>query len=139
MKTNFFLYFLALLLFTSCKSNLHEYDSKNTSGGSLTSVSQDQNVYNQAAIEICQCMQPMVEKAHGMEQLLKTNSKVSREREEQEFRKVQAQVKNCSNNLRKKYGAMTSSTDQHLMLQALKKHCYESYVIINKGVNLAQN
>lgn len=135
MKTKSFLYFLALLLLISCKSNLHEYDSKNISSNSSASVSQDSNVYNQAAIEICQCMHPMVEKAQGMEQMLKTNSKVLREREEQEFRKIQAQVKNCSAALRKKYSTM----EQNLMLQALKKYCYESYVIINKGVNLAQN
>lgn len=143
MKFSIFITFSTLCLFiVSCKSNPSEPNLSSehkTGGDSLPLLEQGSSIYENAAIEICHCMHPMVEKAQKMEHLLKDKQKeASIEKEESELQNIRLQVESCSTNIRQKYGDMSSPSDQRLMLKALKDYCPESYKIISKGISLRQ-
>ena len=126
---------IASLIFTACKN------ADNASEGVKPQFVSDQSlalsntdIYVAASIETCDCMQPMfdlVASINDAEQKQFSKSLLSQEARLEEIR---PQIQACGEAIRKKYGEMKSAREQAKILEALKKYCPESLVILNKGI-----
>jgi hypothetical protein len=144
MKFTFIIILTLLVSFTSCQndSKKNEVLKSSVSLDSTTNqpfVLTKSDIFVDAAIETCECMQPMIDKVKRIEFLEKEYKRDAAEKEEEELSKVKAEVELCSNEIRKKYGSMSTPSQQKLMLQALKEHCPDSYEVLNKGVLTNEN
>lgn len=139
MKSIFVIILILLISFISCQNDSKKETVKSSIGvDSSTNQLSDlkkSDIFVDAAIEICNCMQPMIEKVKKIDFLEKEKNGEASEREREELFKIKAEVELCSNEIRKKYGSMSTSSQQKLMLQALKEYCPDSYEILNKGIS----
>jgi hypothetical protein len=131
------------IFFTSC-SNDSKVDSLKSSTQIDTTSHQSSDlkkadIFVDAAIETCDCMQPMIEKVKKIDFLIKDYKREAAEKEEEELSKIKVKVELCSNEIREKYGSMSTPSQQKLMLQALKEYCPDSYEILNKGISTNEN
>ena len=139
MKFTLIITLTLFIAFTSCQN-----DSKKEASKSSVSIDSTTNhpfiltksdIFVDAAIETCDCMQPMIDKVKRIDFLEKEYKRDAAEKEEEELSKIKTKVETCSNEIRKKYGSMSTPSQQKLMLQALKEYCPDSYEVLNKGVS----
>ncbi len=102
-----------------------------------TSIPQNNtDAYMAAAIETCECMQPMFEIIKSAESRKHKEDDQAMVEQEAKIAYVRPQVVACAEAIRKKYGSMESPQDQKKMLDALGKYCPDSYDILNKTISL---
>lgn len=81
------------------------------------------NVYTKAAIETCNCMSPMVEKAKVYQYLEINNQVTDMKRVADEMAQLQPQIQKCSDEIRRKYGQINSRIEEKRVLDALTTQC----------------
>ncbi len=94
------------------------------------------DVYTAAAVETCECMRPMFDLIKNAETGKQKEDDEAILEQEAKIAKVRPQVIGCAEIIRKKYGSMESPQDQRKILDALEKHCPDSYNILNKTISL---
>ena len=103
-------------------------------------ISPTDDIYTQIAVETCNCLSPMLEKAEEADRLMREDqqSKVGQILEEVEKLRPKAEI--CSAEIKSKYSNLTSTRDQKKILEALNKYCPESAALLRKtlSMNLTQ-
>jgi hypothetical protein len=137
---------LSLLLFSCTNDKADNHISKNReekvvkSVGQSTQKTQKQypahDIYAQAAVETCNCLHPMFEKAEQTDSLMKDNQWTKVKQISEEVDKLRPLVEVCSLEIRRKYGTMESPRDQKKMLEALTEYCPESAALLRKTLTM---
>ena len=139
MKSSFIITLALLISFTSCqndsKKEVPKLSARIDSTINLSLDLKKADIFVDAAIETCECMKPMIDKVKKIDFLEKENNREATEKDDEELSKIKVEVELCSNEIRKKYGSMSSPNQQKLMLQALKEYCPDSYEILNKCIS----
>jgi hypothetical protein len=139
MKSLLIITLAILVSFTSCQNDSKKERLKSSiSTDSTTNQSskfKKADIFVDAAIETCDCMHPMIDKVKKIDFLENESKREFSEKDDEELSKIRAEVELCSNEIRKKYGSMSTPSQQKLMLQALKEYCPDSYEILNKGIS----
>jgi hypothetical protein len=81
------------------------------------------DIYIQAAIETCNCMQPMVEKAKKLKELEATKQFTGMKKMAKEMDDIRPQTQKCSDEIRKKYVKINGLEDEKHIRNALEKQC----------------
>ena len=81
------------------------------------------DIYTQAALETCNCLHPMVEKAKSIKDLETNNQITDMKKVAIEMSKLQPQIQKCSEEIQRKYGRLNDSVDEKKMLNALLTQC----------------
>jgi uncharacterized membrane-anchored protein len=94
------------------------------------------DIYAQVAVETCNCLSPMLEKAEEADRLMKENqqSKVGQILEDVEKLRPKAEI--CSAEIKAKYSNLNSARDQKKILEALNKYCPESAALLRKTLSM---
>jgi uncharacterized membrane-anchored protein len=94
------------------------------------------DIHAQVAVETCNCLSPMLEKAEEADRLMKENqqSKVGQILEDVEKLRPKAEI--CSAEIKAKYSNLTSARDQKKILEALNKYCPESAALLRKTLSM---
>ena len=133
MKQNLSL-LVVFILFSACKNNNDSQNAINTAqSDTLADYSlalSNVDTYVKAALETCDCMQPMIDKVNEIKNLSENNSNKAIIQKEKELIEIRSKVDICSAEIRNKYGAMTSANEKKRLLAALKKYCPDSYKMI---------
>ncbi len=85
--------------------------------------------YAKAADETCQCITPLLEKVKQMVALQSAGKTKEIAALTEEIRKIEPQIKVCSENIRKKYGDMKTDEDKKRIFYALKDRCPDAITI----------
>ena len=125
---------------SGCEDDEHKKSSdqgKMSSRPIDTSIPQNNtDTYIAAAIETCECMQPMLDLIKNAETSKQNEDDEAMLEQESKIAKIRPQVIGCAEVIRKKYGSMESPKEQKKMLDALRKYCPDSYDILNKTISL---
>jgi hypothetical protein len=99
-------------------------------------LSPTDDIYAQVAVETCNCLSPMLEKAEEADHLMRENQqgKVGQILEEVEKLRPKAEI--CSAEIKSKYSNLTSTRDQKKILEALNKYCPESAALLRKTLSM---
>jgi hypothetical protein len=99
-------------------------------------LSPTDDIYAQVAVETCNCLSPMLEKAEEADRLMRENQqgKVGQILEEVEKLRPKAEI--CSAEIKSKYSNLTSTRDQKKILEALNKYCPESAALLRKTLSM---
>jgi hypothetical protein len=81
------------------------------------------DIYTQAAVETCNCMHPMLEKAKSLKELEANNQITDMKRVANEMAQLQPQIQKCSDEIRRKYSQFSSHDDEKRILTALLTQC----------------
>ena len=141
---------LCLLSFTmmSCQNEKKEHSEKTHSHKTAKIVTEisslkeekrlppSNDIHAQVAVETCNCLSPMLEKAEEADRLMKENqqSKVGQILEDVEKLRPKAEI--CSAEIKAKYNNLTSARDQKKILEALNKYCPESAALLRKTLSM---
>jgi hypothetical protein len=89
-----------------------------------TSLKKDEptDIYTQAALETCQCMQPMADKATLLKELEENNQTTDMKIVANEMAQLEPQIQKCSDEIHRKYGKIQSHSEVHV-LNALDEQC----------------
>ncbi len=91
--------------------------------------------YVAAAIETCDCMQPMFEIMQQMDNLKQNENSKAMQEYEAKLTQIRPQIAACSEAIQQKYGKMESPKAHKKIMEALKKYCPSSFEILNKTVS----
>lgn len=101
--------------------------SKSTESATTTQKNQNgpdsANVYTKAAIETCNCMSPMVEKAKSYNYLEMNHQVTDMQKVANEMALLQPQIQKCSDEIRRKYGQINNRIEEKKVLDALIAQC----------------
>jgi uncharacterized membrane-anchored protein len=99
-------------------------------------LSPTDDIYAHVAVETCNCLSPMLEKAEEADRLMRENQqgKVGQILEEVEKLRPKAEI--CSAEIKSKYSNLTSARDQKKILEALNKYCPESAALLRKTLSM---
>lgn len=92
------------------------------------------DTYVAAAIETCDCMQPMFEIMQQMDNLKQDEDSKVMQEYEVKLAQIRPQIAACSEVIKNKYGKMESPKAHKKIMEALKKYCPSSFEILNKAV-----
>ncbi len=81
------------------------------------------DIYTMAAIETCQCIEPMVEKAKHLKEFETNRQIVDMKKVSVEMKEMQPQVQKCTDEIQEKYSRINKNIDEERMLKALNTHC----------------
>ena len=95
------------------------------------------DVYTQAAIETCNCIQPMVEKAKHLKELETNKQTAGMKKVASEMAQIQPQVQKCSDAIRKKYSKINNAIDEKRILNALASECPDMATLFSNLAKLA--
>lgn len=98
------------------------------------------DIYAQVAVETCNCLSPMLEKAEESDRLIKENQLSRVDQILEDIEKLRPKAEICSAEIKSKYSNLTSARDQKKILEALNKYCPESAALLRKtlSMNLTQ-
>jgi uncharacterized membrane-anchored protein len=139
---------LLTLTIMSCQNDKKEHSENTHSHGTAKTVSNiavpkgekqlppSNDIHAQVAVETCNCLSPMLEKAEEADRLMKENqqSKVGQILEDVEKLRPKAEI--CSAEIKAKYSNLTSTRDQKKILEALNKYCPESAALLRKTLSM---
>ena len=81
------------------------------------------DIYAQAAIETCNCIQPMLEKAKHLKELEINKQTTDMKTVVREMSQIQPQVQKCSDEIREKYYKINKVIDEKRIKNALLAEC----------------
>ena len=93
------------------------------------------DTYVAAAIETCDCMQPMFEIMQQMDNLKQDEDSKVMQEYEAKLAQIRPQIAACSEAIQQKYGKMESPKARKKIMEALKKYCPSAFEILNKAVS----
>ena len=141
---------LPLAFLTSLFTNCANKTTKNGEAEMQTALSQTNpnrnippnllpigaNIYVKAAVETCDCLSPMLQKAQEIEVYTRNQqwTKVDEATEQMEHLRPNAEI--CSQRIREKYSSLDSKSGQEKILEALQTHCPESAEALNKTISM---
>ncbi len=80
------------------------------------------DLYTQAALETCNCMQPMADKATLLKKLEENNQTTDMKIVANEMAQLEPQIQKCSDEIHRKYGQIQSHSEIRV-LNALDEQC----------------
>lgn len=95
------------------------------------------DIYTQAAIETCNCIQPMVEKAKHLKELEKNKQTTDMKKVASEMAQIQPQVQKCSDAIRMKYNKINTAIDEKRILNAFASECPDMATLFSNLAKLA--
>jgi hypothetical protein len=143
---------LICLIITSCQDDKKErpekvYPSKTDKSVTEFAAQKSEkqtppinDIYAQIAVETCNCLSPMLEKAEASDRFMKENQSSKVDQILEDFEKLRPKAEICSAEIKIKYSNLTSARDQKKILEALNKYCPESAALLRKtlSMNLSQ-
>ncbi len=133
MKQSFLL--IVLMLQIACNTN---NDNKNMKTSSPNDTLSDYSLamsnvdeYVKISLEICDCMQPMIDKVKEIKSLKEANGDKIVAQKEAELVDIRSKVDICSSEIKQKYNSiLTSEKDKKKLLMTLKQYCPDSYKMV---------
>lgn len=95
------------------------------------------DIYTEAAIETCDCIKPMVEKAKHLKELETNKQTADMKKVVSEMAQIQPQVQKCSDAIRKKYNKINNAIDEKRILNALATECPDMATLFSSLAKLA--
>ena len=138
MRTAFaFLFIFSIVLACKNKDDKSRPTTDNTfnSTSDISLALSKSDTYVAAAIETCDCMQPMFEIMQQMDNLKQDEDSKAMQEYEAKLAQIRPQIAACSEAIQKKYGKMESPKAHKKIMEALKKYCPSSFEILNKAVS----
>lgn len=130
-------FFLACLLITlfSCVRDTSTSDKKQKLSQTDTKLSSSVilDAYDSIAIDICNCLQPMIDIVEESEMSKSDDDEKALIMQQNKIAKVRPQVESCTQNIKIRYEKIESPESNKKIMEALKKQCPSSYEIINKN------
>ncbi len=99
------------------------------SSTSKTTVSND--IYTKAAIETCNCIQPMIEKTKLLKIFELKKQTVEKKKIANEMDVMQPEIQKCSDEIRLKYGKMNKSFDEKRIMDAIIRQCPDASTLFS--------
>jgi hypothetical protein len=97
------------------------------------------DIYTNAAVETCNCMHPMLEKAKQLKEL-ESNKKLSdMKRIANEMEQMSPEIQKCSDEIRKKYVKLNGIGNEKRIKKALLKECPDMATLILNLPKMANN
>jgi hypothetical protein len=94
------------------------------------------DIHAQVAVETCNCLSPMLEKAEEADRLMKENQQGKVDQILEDVEKLRPKAEICSAEIKSKYINLTSAHDQKKILEALNKYCPESAALLRKTLSM---
>lgn len=150
-KINFVQLLAVLSLVLGCKEGIKPPNNISASMDSTRSTESSQSnsnqnrtattdIYIQAAIETCNCMRPMLEKAKSLKELETNNQLTDMKRVTNEMAQLQPQIQKCSDEIRQKYSQINSHDEEKRIFTALLTQCPDMATLFSSlGNRLAKN
>ena len=131
-----FLFIFSIVLACKNKNDQSNPTTDNTFNPSsdISLALSKSDTYVAAAIETCDCMQPMFEIVQNMDHLPQNEDSKSMQEHEAKLAQIRPQIEACSEAIQKKYGKMESPKAHKKIMEALKKYCPSAFEILNKTV-----
>lgn len=129
-----FLLILSISL-TSCVSNNTSKLSDNDNTFSSNSQKPPPaltNIYDSIAIDICDCLQPMIDIIEASEISNRKNDEQAMIEQQNKITQVRPRVESCTKDIKSRYEKIESPETNKRIMAGLKQHCPISYEIINK-------
>ncbi len=133
----YFLFIFSIVLACKNKDDQSHPTTDNTFNPSsdISLALSKSDPYVAAAIETCDCMQPMFEIVQNMDYLPQNEDSKSIQEYEAKLARIRPQIAACSEAIQQKYGKMESPKAHKKIMEALKKHCPSAFEILNKAVS----
>jgi PBP1b-binding outer membrane lipoprotein LpoB len=93
------------------------------STGNTSSQKQVPDIYRQAAIETCVCMQPMIEKAILLKKLEESNQTTEMKIVANEMVQLKPQIQKCSDEINQKYKQIKKTGEENRIYDAIIEEC----------------
>ena len=94
------------------------------------------NIYVKAAVETCDCLSPMLQKAQEIEVFTRNQQSSKADEATEQMERLRPNAEICSHNIREKYRYLDSKSGQQKILEALQIHCPESAEILSKTISM---
>ena len=94
------------------------------------------DVYVKAAVETCDCLSPMLQKAQEIEVFTRNQQANKADEATEQMERLRPNAEICSHNIREKYRYLDSKSGQEKILEALQTHCPESAEILSKAISM---
>lgn len=132
-----FLFIFSIVLACKNKNDQSNPPTDNTFNPSsdISLALSKSDTYVAAAIETCDCMQPMFEIVQNMDYLPQNEDSKSMQEHEAKLAQIRPQIAACSEAIQQKYGKMESPKAHKKIMEALKIHCPSAFEILNKAVS----
>ena len=133
-------------LFTNCANKTAKNEGVDTQSA-ISQMSSNQNtppnllpiganIYVKAAVETCDCLSPMLQKAQEIEVFTRNQQLNKADEASEQMERLRPNAEICSHNIREKYRYLDSKSSQEKILEALKTHCPESAEILSKTISM---
>ena len=93
------------------------------------------DIYTQAAIETCNCIQPLLEKAKQLNEFESSKEYRGMKKMASEMDEIQPQIQRCSEAIQNKYSKRNMTIDEKKILKALKTQCPDIATIFSVIAN----
>ena len=97
------------------------------------------DIYSQAAIETCNCMQPMVDKAKKLKEFEKNKQLSEIKKMASEMEQIRPQIQKCSDVIRKKYAKISGVEDEKPIRKALSIQCPDMATLFSSLSKIVKN
>ena len=132
-----FLFIFSIVLACKNKDDKSNPTTDNTfnSTSDISLALSKSDTYVAAAIETCDCMQPMFEIMQQMDNLKQDEDSKVMQEYEAKLAQIRPQIAACSEAIQQKYGKMESPKARKKIMEALKKYCPSSFEILSRTVS----
>lgn len=84
-----------------------------------------------AAIETCNCIQPMIEKAKHLKEFELNKQTAEKKKTAIEMEVMQPEIQKCSDEIRLKYSKINKSIDGKRMMEAVLRQCPDASTLFS--------
>ena len=110
---------------------------------SMTTTSMDKapkmpkskDIYTQAAIETCECVQPWLEKAKQLNEFESSKQHSDMKKMASEMHEIQPQIQKCSEAIQNKYTKRNMIIDEKKIMQAVMTQCPDIVTVFSTIAN----
>ena len=125
------------------QSSNNDIQDEKKRAASMTTTSMDKapkmptskDIYTQAAIETCNCIQPLLEKAKQLNEFESSKEYRGMKKMASEMDEIQPQIQRCSEAIQNKYSKRNMTIDEKKILKALKTQCPDIATIFSVIAN----
>ncbi len=92
---------------------------------------QTKDIYTNAAIEACDCLQPILEKVKHLKESEQSRETLEKKKTAAEIEVMQPEIQKCSDEISLKYRTINKSIDQKRMMVAILRQCPDASTLFS--------
>ena len=116
---------------TTAEQNTPKSTNSMSINGSQKTSASNNNIYMKAAIETCNCIQPMIEKAKHLKEFELNKQTAEKKKTAIEMEVMQPEIQKCSDEIRLKYSKINKSIDGKRMMEAVLRQCPDASTLFS--------